>query len=81
MNKRAKEQTRRVGFIAAANEILAVPVGKPDPQALDALCREWLVPRLIDKFLWERNIDLQHRNDRMRLKNSTIGPIGKERGK
>lgn len=81
--KRAKGEARRVDFIPPGNngDILAIPAGRPDVQALDAVCREWLVPQLIDKFLRERNVVLQHRKDHMRSTFSTSGPLGKECGK
>ena len=30
---------------------LDLPVGEPDLEALDSVTREWLVPRLVERFL------------------------------
>lgn len=39
---------------------LQLPPGEPDLDALRCVTREWLVPRLVDKFLRLHGIELKH---------------------
>ena len=39
---------------------LQLPLGQPDDAALRSITREWLVPRLIDKFLGLHGVELLH---------------------
>jgi hypothetical protein len=39
---------------------LELPVGEPDLEALRSVTREWLVPRLVEKFLRMHGIELRH---------------------
>ena len=39
---------------------LQLPAGKPDLEALRSVSREWLVPRLVEKFLRLHGVDFKH---------------------
>jgi hypothetical protein len=39
---------------------LAIPDGEPDLEALRSVTREWLVPRLVEKFLRMHGVELRH---------------------
>ena len=39
---------------------LQLPPGKPDIEALRSVTREWLVPRLVEKFLNVHGVELKH---------------------
>ena len=39
---------------------LQVPPGPPDIEALRSVTREWLVPRLVEKFLRIHGVELKH---------------------
>src|ERR1700758_204156 len=39
---------------------LQLPPGKPDIEALRSVTREWLVPRLVEKFLRLHGVELKH---------------------
>jgi hypothetical protein len=39
---------------------LLIPAGEPDLEALRSVTREWLVPRLVDKFLRTHGIHLKY---------------------
>ncbi|MCU1284046.1 MAG: hypothetical protein JWO13_396 [Acidobacteriales bacterium] len=61
-NKNALRKRREAK--RAEKEDVSIAAGIEDPVALDAVCREWLVPRLIAKFLRDRNIELHHNANR-----------------
>lgn len=49
---------------------LQLPPGEADIEALRSVTREWLVPRLVEKFLRAHGIELKHSRqhaDRLRL--------------
>ena len=46
-----KEDLRRSKDRQRAETVLRLPSGEPDLEALQAVTREWLVPRLVEKFL------------------------------
>lgn len=37
-----------------------IPAGEPDLEALRSVTREWLAPRLVDKFLRMHGVELTH---------------------
>ena len=39
---------------------LEIPAGQPDLEALRSVTREWLVPRLVEKFLRVHGVELKH---------------------
>lgn len=39
---------------------LLLPLGEPDMEALRSVTREWLVPRLVEKFLRLHGVELNH---------------------
>jgi hypothetical protein len=39
---------------------LQLPPGEPDLEALRSVTREWLVPRLVEKFLRLHGVELKH---------------------
>ena len=39
---------------------LQLPAGEPDLEALRSVTREWLVPRLVEKFLRTHGVELKH---------------------
>ena len=43
---------------------LRLPPGKPDIDALRSVTREWLVPRLVEKFLRVHGVELKHMRQR-----------------
>jgi hypothetical protein len=53
---------RDLAVVANGNEgpRLMLPRGEPDLEALRSVTREWLVPRLVEKFLHEHGIELKH---------------------
>ncbi len=61
---------------------LQLPSGKPDFEALRSVTREWLVPRLVEKFLRFQGIELKHASkvvNRVQpslLGTSPLGPAG-----
>ncbi len=58
---------------------LQLPPGKPDIEALRSVTREWLVPRLVEKFLRLQGIELKHVGKVVnRLQTSLLGtsPLG-----
>lgn len=56
---------------------LRLPPGKPDIEALRSITREWLVPRLVEKFLRLHGFELRHlqkfANAASRLQPSLVG--------
>lgn len=46
--------------ISAGGTRLQLPPGEPDLEALRSATREWLVPRLVEKFLQVHGIELKH---------------------
>jgi len=56
---------------------LQLPPGKPDIEALRSVTREWLVPRLVEKFLRIHGFELKHlpkfANATNRLQPSPVG--------
>jgi hypothetical protein len=39
---------------------LEIPAGQPDIEGLRSVTREWLVPRLVEKFLRTHGIEFRH---------------------
>ena len=57
---------------------IRLPRGEPDLEGLQAVTREWLVPRLVEKFLRVHGIELTHSRqhaDRLRLSLSDRFPL------
>jgi hypothetical protein len=57
---------------------LRLPSGEPDLEGLQAVTREWLVPRLVEKFLRVHGIELKHSRqhaERLRLSLSDRFPL------
>lgn len=56
---------------------LQFPLGPPDIEALRSVTREWLVPRLVEKFLRIHGVELKHSpefaNAANRLQPSLVG--------
>jgi hypothetical protein len=55
-----KEDLRRSKDRQRAEAVLRLPSGEPDLEALQAVTREWLIPRLVEKFLLVHGIELKH---------------------
>lgn len=54
----ARETAGPAAMVSQPRETkLALPSGEPDLEALRSVSREWLVPRLVEKFLREQGID------------------------
>jgi hypothetical protein len=56
---------------------LQFPPGGPDIEELRSVTREWLVPRLVEKFLRVHGVELKHtRQHTNRLRSSQLGDSG-----
>jgi hypothetical protein len=54
------QQLKRPGASRRQEARLAIPDGEPDLEALRSVTREWLVPRLVEKFLRMHGVELRH---------------------
>jgi hypothetical protein len=70
----SKRQSLLPACPSAGVVTLQLPPGKPDIEALRSVTREWLVPRLVEKFLSVHGVELKHvRNVVNRLQPSLLG--------
>src|SRR6185437_15890398 len=56
----SKRQSLRPTCPSVGGGRLQLPPGKPDIEALRSVTREWLVPRLVEKFLRLHGFELRH---------------------
>jgi hypothetical protein len=54
------ESVSKLGPPSRKGARLEIPAGQPDPEALRSVTREWLVPRLVEKFLRVHGVELKH---------------------
>jgi hypothetical protein len=70
----SKRQSLRPASLTFGGGRLQLPPGKPDIEALRSATREWLVPRLVEKFLRLQGIELEYSRQRTnRLQPSLLG--------
>jgi len=73
----SKRQSLRPASPTRGGERLKFPPGPPDIEALRSVTREWLVPRLVEKFLRIHGVELKHSpkfaNAANRLQPSLVG--------
>jgi hypothetical protein len=73
----SKRQSLRPASPSGGGGRLQFPPGKPDMEALRSATREWLVPRLVEKFLRVHGFELRHSpmfaNATNRLQPSRVG--------
>ena len=73
----SKRQPLQPATPIRGNGRLRLPPGKPDIDALRSVTREWLVPRLVEKFLRIHGVELKHSpkfaNAANRLQPSLVG--------
>ena len=70
----SKRQSLLPACPGAGGVRLQLPPGKPDIEALRSVTREWLVPRLVEKFLSVHGVELKHvRKVVNRLQPSLLG--------
>jgi hypothetical protein len=48
------------GIVTQTQRRLELPAGEPDLEALRSVTREWLVPRLVEKFLCLHGVELRY---------------------
>lgn len=58
---------------------LQLPPGEPDIEALRSVTREWLVPRLVEKFFRIHGIELKHSRKFANTANRLEPPLPAER--
>jgi hypothetical protein len=66
------ESSERQGPVPASSRDgvrLLLPLGEPDLEALRAVTREWLVPRLVQEFLREHGVELKQPSTPVNQKN------------
>lgn len=79
---RSNRQSLLTACPGAGGVRLQLPPGKPDLEALRSVTREWLVPRLLEKFLRLQGIELKqihnvvNRVQPSLLGTSPLGPLG-----
>ena len=72
----SKRQSLLPACPSAGGVTLQLPPGKPDIEALRSVTREWLVPRLVERFLSVHGVELKHvRNVVNRLEPSLLGTV------